>query len=92
MIAGLPLTKSVLTPLAKNFFYHLNYQQECQPQMHSFKKNYGLGRPLELASRTTTLIISNEEKKDIMRIVKSLDEFTSLVKGISVAIKNEQKN
>ena len=60
--------------------------------MHSFKKNYGLGRPLELASRTTTLIISNEEKKDIMRIVKSLDEFTSLVKGISVAIKNEQKN
>ena len=70
----------------------MNYQQECQPQMHSFKKNYELGRPLELASRTTTLIISNEEKKDIMRIVKSLDEFTSLVKGISVAIKNEQKN
>ena len=60
--------------------------------MHSFKKNYGLGRPLELASRTTTLIISNEEIEDIMRIVKSLDEFTSLVKGISVAIKNEQKN
>ena len=69
MIAGLPLTKSVLTPLAKNFFL-----------------------PLELASRTTTLIISNEEIEDIMRIVKSLDEFTSLVKGISVAIKNEQKN
>ena len=60
--------------------------------MHSFKKNYGLGRPLELASRTTTLIISNEEIEDIMRIVKSLDEFTSLIKGISVTIKNEQKN
>ena len=60
--------------------------------MHSFKKNYGLGRPLELASRTTTLIISNEEIEDIMRIVKSLDESTSLVKGISGTIKNEQKN
>ena len=60
--------------------------------MHSFKKNYGLGRPLELASRTTTLIISNEEIEDIMRIVKSLDESASLVKGISGTIKNEQKN
>ena len=70
----------------------MNYQQECQPQMHSFKKNYELGRPLELASRTTTLIISNEEIEDIMRIVKSLDESASLVKRISGTIKNEQKN
>ena len=60
--------------------------------MHSFKKNYELGRPLELASRTTTLITSNEEIEDIMRIVKSLDESASLVKGISGTIKNEQKN
>ena len=70
----------------------MNYQQECQRQMHSFKKNYELGRPLELASRTTTLITSNEEIEDIMRIVKSLDESASLVKGISGTIKNEQKN
>ena len=70
----------------------MNYQQECQPQMHSFKKNYRLGRPLELASRRTTLIISNEEIEDIMRIVKSLNESASLVKGISGTIKNDQKN
>ena len=41
--------------------------------------------------RTTTLIISNEELKDIMKIVKSLEESGLLVKGISEKIKNEAK-
>ena len=39
----------------------------------------------------TTLIISNEEINGIMKIVKSLEEFGLLVKGISKAIKNEAK-
>ena len=34
-------------------------------------ETYGSGRPLDLAQRTTGLIISNEEMKDIMKIVKS---------------------
>ena len=40
----------------------------------------------------TTLIISNEEMKDIMKIVKSLDESESLIKkSVSETIKNEAK-
>ena len=38
---------------------------------------------------TTTLIISNEEMNDIMKIVKSLEESGLLIKGVSQAIKNE---
>ena len=42
-------------------------------------------------SGTTTLIISNEEMNNIMRIVKSLEESGLLIKGVSQAIKNEVK-
>ena len=38
-----------------------------------------------------TLIILNEERNDIMKIVKSLEEFGLLMKGISKTIKNEAK-
>ena len=42
-------------------------------------------------SDTTSLIISNEEMKNIMKIVKSLKESGLLIKGISEKIKNEVK-
>ena len=42
-------------------------------------------------SGTTALIISNEEMNDIMKIVKSLEEFGLLIKGASETIKNEAK-
>ena len=38
-----------------------------------------------------TLIISNEEMDDIMKIVKSLEEPGLLIKGVSEIIKNEAK-
>ena len=38
-----------------------------------------------------TLIISNEEMQDIMKIVKSLEEPGLLIKGVSEIIKNEAK-
>ena len=42
-------------------------------------------------SGTTALIISNEEMNDIMKIVKSLEEFGLLIKDASETIKNEAK-
>ena len=42
-------------------------------------------------SGITTKTISNEEMEDIMRIVRSLEESGSLIKGVSEAIKNEAK-
>ena len=49
------------------------------------------GRLTDLASRSTTLIISNDEMNDIMKIVKSLKESGLLIKGVSEAIENEPK-
>ena len=40
---------------------------------------------------TTTLIISNEEVNDIMKIVKFLEESGLLIKGVSETIQNEAR-
>ena len=42
-------------------------------------------------SGMTTLIISNDEMNDIMKIVKSLEESGLLIKSISKIIQNEAK-
>ena len=47
------------------------------------RKMFGLGM--------TTLIISNEEMNDIMKIVKYLEKSGLLIKNISKIIKNEAK-
>ena len=39
----------------------------------------------------TTLVISNEEMNDIMKIVESLEESGLLLKGVNKTIKNEAK-
>ena len=44
-----------------------------------------------LGAGATTLIISNDEKKDIIRIVKSLEDSGLLLKGVSETIQNEAK-
>ena len=50
-------------------------------------------RPLYLAlpNNTTTIIISNDEMEDIMKIVKSLEDSGLLLKGVSERIQNEVK-
>ena len=44
-----------------------------------------------LGSGTTTLIVSNDEMNEILKIVKSLEDSGVLLKGISETIKNEPK-
>ena len=44
-----------------------------------------------LGSGTITLIIPKEEMEDIMKIVKSLEEFDLLIKGVSKTIEIEIK-
>ena len=48
--------------------------------MQEFKKIHGSG--------TTTLIISNEEMNDIMKIVQALEDSNILLKGVTKTIKN----
>ena len=44
-----------------------------------------------LGSGTTTLIISNDEMDDILKIVKSLEDSNVLLKGVSETIQHEAK-
>ena len=44
-----------------------------------------------LGSGTTTLIISNDETDDILKIVKSLENSGLLLKGVSETIQHEAK-
>ena len=43
------------------------------------------------SGHNTTLIISNDEMEDILKIVKSLEDSGMLLEGINEAIKNETK-
>ena len=42
-------------------------------------------------SGTTTLIISNEEMSNLIKIVQALEDSNSLLKGVTNTIKNETK-
>ena len=42
-------------------------------------------------SGTTTLVISNEEMNDIIKIVQALEDSTILLKGVTKTIKNKTK-
>ena len=51
--------------------------------MQEFKKIHG--------SETTTLIVSNEEMNDIMKIVQNLEDSNILLKGVTKTIEDETK-
>ena len=42
-------------------------------------------------SGTTTLIISNEEMNDVMKMVQALEDSNILLKGVNKTIKNKTK-
>ena len=44
-----------------------------------------------MGSGNTTLIISNEEMNDIMKIIQALENSNILLKGVTKTIKNETK-
>ena len=77
----LPLIGNVLKPLAKSVLIPLGLTAGANAAIH--KKMFGSG--------TTTLIISNEEMNDIMKIVQSFEDSGLLVKGVSEIINNEAK-
>ena len=81
---GLPLIRNILKPLAKSVLIPLELTAPASATDAAIHKN-------TFGSCTTTLIISNEEMNDIMKIVKSLSESSLLIKGVSKTIKNEAK-
>ena len=98
---GLPLIGNVLKPLAKSVLIPLGLIEAASATDVAInKKMFGSGSrcPSDWAlcssnlALHTTLIISNEEMDDILKIIKSLEEFGLLIKGVSKTIKNEPKN
>ena len=49
----------------------------------------GHNRPSSSASHNTTLIISNNEIEDIIKIVKSLEDSGLLLKEVTETVQNE---
>ena len=81
---GLVLTGNVLKSLAKSVLIPLGLTATASATdavIHAAMFGSGI----------TTLIISNEVMNDIMKIVKSLEEYVLLIKGVSKTIKNEAK-
>ena len=76
---GLPLLKSAIKPLGLLGLTAASSAIDASVQ----KKIYGSGK--------TTLIISNEEMNDIMKIVQALEDSNILLKGVTKTIKNETK-
>ena len=92
--------KNLLKPLAKSVSIPLGVTTAASATDAAIhKKMFGSRRPpfditsyhSNLASRMTTLIISNDEKNDIMKIIRSLEESRLLIKDVSEIIENEAK-
>ena len=83
---GLPLIKSVIKPLAKSVLIPLGLTAAASAADAGIhKKILGSGH------KNTTMIISNEEMDDILKIVKSLENSGVLLKGVSETIQHEIK-
>ena len=80
----MPLIKSVLKPLAKSISIPLVLTATASvTDAATQKKIFG--------SSMATLIISNEEIDDIMKMINSFEEFVLLIKGSNETTKIEAK-
>ena len=87
--AGLPLIKNVIKSLAKSASIPLGLTAiSSAADVGIHKKILGSGHN-RLSS--TTIIISNDEMKDIFEIVKSLEDSGLLLKGVSETVQKEAK-
>ena len=84
--AGLPLIKHVIKPLAKNVLIPLGLTAAASgADAGIHKKILGSGH------NNTTLIISNDETNDIIKIVKSLENSGLSLKGVTETVQNDIK-
>ena len=81
---GLPLIKNIIKPLAKSVLIPLGLTAAASAADAGIHKKI-------LGSGNTTLIISNEEMNDIMKIVQALEDSNVLLKGVTKTIENETK-
>ena len=92
---GLPLIKNVIKPLAKSVLIPLGLTAAASAAdagIHKKLLGSGCRHSSSSASHNmTTLIISNNEIEDIIKIVKSLEDSSLLLKGVTETVQNEVK-
>ena len=81
---GLPLIENVMTPLAKSLLIPLGLTAAASAA------DAGIYRKI-LGSGNTTLIISNKDMEDLIKILKSLKDSGLLLKGVTESVENEVK-
>ena len=81
---GLPLIKNVITPLAKSVLIPLGLTAAASAADAGIHKKI-------LGSRNTTLIISNKDMDDLIKIEKSLEDSGLLLKGVTESVQDEVK-
>ena len=90
---GLSLMKNVLKPLAKSVLIPLGLTAAASATDAAINmKRFGYDCHSDLASCKTTLIISNKEMNEIMKIIKFLEKSALLMKGLVKQLKMKQKN
>ena len=82
---GLPLIKNVIKPLAKSVLIPLGLTAAGSAA------DAGIHKKILGSGNTTTLITSNDEKNDVIKIVKPLEDSGLLLKGITETVQNEVK-
>ena len=81
---GLGLIKSVIKPLAKIVLIPLGLTGAASAADAGIHKKI-------LGSGNATLVISNDEIHDIIKIIKSLEDSGLLIKGVTETVQNEVK-
>ena len=82
---GLPLIKNVITPLAKSVLIPLGLTAAASAA------DAGIHKKILGSGNNTTLIISNKDMDDLIKIVKSLEDSGLLLKGVTELVQNEVK-
>ena len=82
---GLPVITNVIKPLEKSVLIPLGLAAAASAADAGIHKKI-------LGSGTTTLIFSNEEMNDIIKIVQALEDSNILLKGVTETVKNETKD
>ena len=82
---GLPLIKNVIKPLAKSVLIPLGLTAAA------WAADAGIHKKILGSGNMTTLIILNDEIKDIIEIVKSPEDSVLLLEGITKTVQNEVK-
>ena len=86
---GLSLMKSVIKPLAKSVLAPLGLTAAAAAAAAA---GAVIHKKVLESGHNTTLIVSNDEMEDILKIVKSLEDSGILLKGVIETIKSESKD